>query len=177
MLLGLEDEFAVLQVERLGPDTDRVVMEVTNREGACPGCGVPTSRIEEHPLGAGIMAQCAVLICAADFAHAPGATVADTEACDEHAEELVGQDAVLVAYGLTPRHLATWVRADEIPNGPIVDAREIVAGFYIVEAPDLDAALAMPVAGRPASTAPARQSRVADQAGACLLGLTSLPSP
>jgi transposase len=50
VLLGLEDEFRVLQVERLGPDTVRVVIEVTDVEGACPGCGVLSSRVKERPL-------------------------------------------------------------------------------------------------------------------------------
>ena len=50
VLFGLEDEFAVLQVDRLDRDTVRVVIEVIDREGACPGCGVLTSRIKERPL-------------------------------------------------------------------------------------------------------------------------------
>ena len=48
---------------------------------------------------------------------------------------------MLVAYALTPRELATSVRADGITDGPFVDTKEIVAGFYVIEAPDLDAAL------------------------------------
>lgn len=89
------------------------------------------------------MAQYAVLIYASDSAHAPDATAADIETCDEHAEELVGQDAMLAAYALTPRHLATSVRADRITDGPFLDAKEIVAGIYIIEAPDLEAAQAI----------------------------------
>ena len=89
------------------------------------------------------MAQYAVLIYASDSAHAPDATAADTGTSDEHAEELVAQDAMLVAYALTPRYLATSVRAGGITDGPFLDAKEIVAGFYIIDAPDLDAALAI----------------------------------
>lgn len=89
------------------------------------------------------MAQYAVLIYASDSAHAPDATAADTESCDQHADELVGQDAMLAAYAFTPRQLARSVRADGITDGPFVDAPEIVAGVYILEAPDLDAALAI----------------------------------
>ena len=42
VLLGLEDEFTVLQLERID--------EVIDPEGACPECGVLTSRIKERPL-------------------------------------------------------------------------------------------------------------------------------
>ena len=89
------------------------------------------------------MAQYAVLIYANDSAHAPEATPTDLESCDEHADDLVDAGSMLVAYALTPRDMATSVRADAVTNGPFVDAKEIVAGFYVIEAPDLDAALAI----------------------------------
>lgn len=89
------------------------------------------------------MPQYAVLIYAEDSAHAPDATAADLAECDEHAEELVGQDVMLVAYALTPRDLATSVRADGSTSGPFVDGGPVVAGFYVLEAPDLEAALAV----------------------------------
>jgi hypothetical protein len=38
--------------------------------------------------------------------------------------------------------MATSVRGDMITDGPFIDAKEVVAGFYVIEAPDLDAALA-----------------------------------
>lgn len=50
VLLGLEDEFTILQLERIDADTVRVVIEVIDPEGACPECGVLTSRIKERPL-------------------------------------------------------------------------------------------------------------------------------
>lgn len=50
VLLGLEDEFAVLQLDRLDEDTIEVVIEVVDREGACPGCGVLSSGVKERPL-------------------------------------------------------------------------------------------------------------------------------
>ena len=68
------------------------------------------------------MAQYAVLIYADDSAHAPEATAEDTEVCDEHADELASAGSMIAAYALT---------------------KEIVAGFYVIEAPDLDAALAV----------------------------------
>ncbi len=89
------------------------------------------------------MAQYAVLIYANDSAHSANAADADTGVHDRHAEELERSGALRMAYALTPRDLATSVRGDVITDGPFVDAKEIVAGFYILEAPDLDAALAI----------------------------------
>ena len=51
VLFGLEDEFAVLQVERMSADTIKVVVELTAREGPCPACGVLSSVVKERPLG------------------------------------------------------------------------------------------------------------------------------
>ena len=89
------------------------------------------------------MAQYAVLIYADDSAHHPTASPEDTESCDRHADDLAGDGSMLVAFALTPRAMARSVRSDGVTDGPFVDARHIVAGFYVIEAPDLDAALAI----------------------------------
>lgn len=89
------------------------------------------------------MAQYAILIYAHDSAHAPDATAADTEPCDSHSDELAASGSMLAAYALTPRDMATSIRADAITDGPFVDSKEVVAGFYVIEAPDLDVALAI----------------------------------
>jgi hypothetical protein len=89
------------------------------------------------------MAQYAVLIYAAESAHAPQATPDDTESCDDHADDLVDAGSMLLAYALTPRDMAVSIRADAVTDGPFIDALDIVAGFYIIEAADLDAAVAI----------------------------------
>ena len=89
------------------------------------------------------MAQYAILIYANDSAHAPEAAPADLETCDNHSDELVSSGAQLAAYALTPRDMATSIRADAITDGPFIDSKEVVAGFYVIEAPDLDAAIAI----------------------------------
>jgi hypothetical protein len=89
------------------------------------------------------MAQYAVLIYAQDSDHAPDATPEDTETCDRHSDELQETGAMLAAYALTPRDMATSIRGDTVTDGPFVDSKEVVAGFYVIEAPDLDAALAI----------------------------------
>ena len=64
------------------------------------------------------MAQYAVLIYADDSAHAPDATADDTATADLYAEELADSGSMLLAYALTPRDLATSIRADGITDGP-----------------------------------------------------------
>ena len=56
------------------------------------------------------MAQYAILIYAHDSAHAPDATPADIETCDQHSDELADSGSMVAAYALTPRDMATSVR-------------------------------------------------------------------
>ncbi len=88
------------------------------------------------------MAQYAILIYAkapVDEAEViPGAR----EAHDRHFEEMVESGALVAAFALQPAtDTATSVRGDIVTDGPFIDAKEVIAGFAIIEAPDLDAAL------------------------------------
>jgi len=87
------------------------------------------------------MNQYAVLIYAQDSAHALDATPEQLAESDAHADELLATDAMLAAWALTPRELARSVRADGVTAGPFLGDREIVAGFYLIEADDLDQAV------------------------------------
>jgi len=89
------------------------------------------------------MPQYAVLIYAADSAHAPDSTAEDRAECDDHADELTTAGTMLAAYALTPREMATSIRRGGITDGPFIEGKEIVAGFYVLDAPDLDTALAI----------------------------------
>ena len=89
------------------------------------------------------MAQYAILIYANDSAHRLDATPEDTATCDAHADEMTRSGSLVMAYALTPRDMATSIRADAITDGPFIDSKEVVAGFYVIEAPDLDAAIAI----------------------------------
>lgn len=89
------------------------------------------------------MAQFGVLMYAGDSAHAPDATPEDLAPCDEHADELTAAAAMVAAYALTPKELARSVRASGTTPGPYVDSPHAVVGFYVIEAPDLEAALAI----------------------------------
>jgi hypothetical protein len=96
-----------------------------------------------QPEGRADMAQYAVLIYASDSAHAADATPEDTETCDRHSDELAASGAMISAYALMPRDTATSIRDDIVTDGPFVDSKEVIAGVYVIDAPDLDAALAI----------------------------------
>jgi len=57
-------------------------------------------------------------------------------------DELGGK--VLGAEALQPTGTATTVRAGtEVTDGPFVETKEALGGFYLIDAPDLDTALAI----------------------------------
>lgn len=89
------------------------------------------------------MNRYALLIHAGASAHAPDATPDDTLACDEHAGRLRSHDAMLAAYAFTPRDLAVSVRTDGAVPGPFLGDASVVVGVHLIEAPDLDAAVAI----------------------------------
>ena len=89
------------------------------------------------------MNQYAVLIYNDDSAHALDAGPADTASCDDHADDLRAAQSMVLAYALTPRSLAVSLRAGSTVGEPFRPDGPIVAGFYVIEAPDLDSALAM----------------------------------
>lgn len=89
------------------------------------------------------MTQFGVLIYAGDSAHAPDASKDDIAECDAHADDMTAADAMVGAWAFTPRNMATSIRADGTTTGPFLDATTIVAGFYILEARDLDEAIAL----------------------------------
>ena len=68
------------------------------------------------------------------------------ESHDRHAQELRESGAVLAMFALSPSTTSTSIRSDGITDGPFIEAKEVVLGFYVIEAHDLDAAL--DVAGR-----------------------------
>ncbi|WP_353815876.1 YciI family protein [Agromyces sp. SYSU T00266] len=89
------------------------------------------------------MPQFAVLIYADESAHARDASEAELEENDRHAEELAASGSMVLAYALTPRAEAVSVRRSGVTAGPFVPDAPFVAGYYVLEAPDLDAAIAI----------------------------------
>lgn len=62
---------------------------------------------------------------------------------DEHSADLIRSGALTAAYALTSAASARSVRATGITDGPYTESKELVGGIGIIEAPDLDAALAI----------------------------------
>jgi hypothetical protein len=56
-------------------------------------------------------------------------------------EALVGAGALVHADRLQPVANATTVRGSNVHDGPFAETKEQLGGYYLVEAPDLDAAL------------------------------------
>ena len=55
--------------------------------------------------------------------------------------ERLGLQAIVTGFALQPSTTATAIRGDVVTDGPFIEAKEVVAGFFILEAPDLDVAL------------------------------------
>ena len=50
VLFGLEDEFVVLEVERIETAVVKVIIEQRAREGPCPDCGVLSGVVKDRPV-------------------------------------------------------------------------------------------------------------------------------
>ena len=75
-------------------------------------------------------------------------------------EELKAKGAWVFAGGLHPADTATVVRVKDgevlTTDGPFAETKEQLGGFWIIEAPDLDAALAWAAKGAAACQGPGR---------------------
>jgi len=62
-------------------------------------------------------------------------------------QKLLEAGQMVFGGGLHPTSTATVVRAHEgdavMTDGPFAEAKEVLGGFWVIEAPDLDAALAL----------------------------------
>ena len=81
-------------------------------------------------------------------------SVADSD-CMAFSETLRGSGKTLAAEALQPTFTATTVRVREgkvsVVDGPFAETKEQLAGFYLVDAADLDEALRIAAAIPPAS--------------------------
>ena len=80
------------------------------------------------------------------------------EAVDKFNAEVKAAGAWVFAGGLTPPTSATTVRVNDgdllITDGPFAETKEYLGGFWIIEADDLDAALAWAEKGAVACSGP-----------------------
>jgi hypothetical protein len=68
---------------------------------------------------------------------------------DRHAQELEDSGAMVAVFALQPSATATSIRGGMVTDGPFLESKEVIAGFAIIEAADLDAAVAI-ARGNPA---------------------------
>ncbi|HEX2274943.1 MAG TPA: YciI family protein [Acidimicrobiales bacterium] len=84
-------------------------------------------------------------------------------------ERIKAEGAWVFAGGLHPSSTATVVRAQGgdvlTTDGPFAEAKEHLGGFWIIEAPDLDAALAWAAKATVACRAPVEVRPFQDDAG------------
>ena len=90
------------------------------------------------------MALYAVMLFSPAPADPADASPEELEAHGKHGELTEKLGATFVsAYALQPSTTATAVRGDTVTDGPFIDAKEVVAGFFVIDAPDFDTALAV----------------------------------
>ncbi len=88
------------------------------------------------------MTQYGVFVYAPESAEPTDITPEYLELLDRYPSQVEELGAhIVTGYALQGNATATSIRGDVITDGPFVEAKEVVAGFYILEAPDLDVAL------------------------------------
>jgi len=60
---------------------------------------------------------------------------------DQHSQDLQRDGTMIAAFALEPHTMSTSIRGDVITDGPFLETKEVIAGFCIIEARDLDEAL------------------------------------
>lgn len=65
----------------------------------------------------------------------------DRAAHDRHSEDLQRNGSMIAAFALEHPSMATSLRGDVMTDGPFLESKEVILGFGIIEAADLDAAL------------------------------------
>ena len=93
------------------------------------------------------MAQYAILIYEAESGYADGGQEAWQQSMEAHTR-FAGQvgergGKILGGDALEPTSTATSIRGDIVTDGPFVETKEALGGFYLIEAEDLDQALAI----------------------------------
>jgi hypothetical protein len=93
------------------------------------------------------MAQYLILIYESEEAYASATPQDYQNIMDAHnrfpdqAKELGGE--VVGGKALQPTTTATTIRGDIVTDGPFVETKEVLGGYYLIEATDLDQALAI----------------------------------
>jgi hypothetical protein len=89
------------------------------------------------------MAEYAILLYAPVLDHHEDDGGAARAEHEQHSEDLQHAGTMVAAFALEPHTMSTSIRGDVITDGPFLETKEVIAGFCIIEATDLDAALAI----------------------------------
>lgn len=93
------------------------------------------------------MAQYLILIYETEdaYVHASAAELEDIRQAHVRFSEQVGTQggAILGGNALQPTATATSIRNDIVTDGPFVETKEALGGYYLIDASDLDQALAI----------------------------------
>jgi len=68
---------------------------------------------------------------------------AEREEHNQEADALEQEGKTIAAFALESFRTATSLRSSGITDGPFLETKEVILGLYVVEADDLDAALAI----------------------------------
>ncbi len=93
------------------------------------------------------MAQFMILIYEDETGYATATPEVYGEILEEHNRFSAGVEALgaklVGGEALEPTTTATSVRGTEVTDGPFAETKEALGGYYLVDAPDLDTALAV----------------------------------
>jgi hypothetical protein len=89
------------------------------------------------------VAEYAILLYANKDDVSPDDNGPELEEHSRYSKELQEEGTMIAAFALESHETSTSIRASGITDGPFIEAKEVVLGFYVVEATDLDAALAI----------------------------------
>jgi hypothetical protein len=67
----------------------------------------------------------------------------EREAHAEHADELDTEGQMVAVFALEDSDLSTSIRGDVVTDGPFLETKEVLAGLFVLDAADLDEALAV----------------------------------
>jgi hypothetical protein len=59
---------------------------------------------------------------------------------NQHSDDLDATGSMLAAFALRPPETGRAIRGQFVTDGPYAETKEVIAGFYVIEANDLDAA-------------------------------------
>jgi hypothetical protein len=103
--------------------------------------------VAEQTKGENLMQYVLLIYGAENRELSPEAQGAEMQAYFALNAELRAQNALVQGEALMPAATATTVRVRDgqrlVTDGPFAETREVLGGYYVVEAPDLDAAIAI----------------------------------